>query len=194
MGRTVLCFVVGPGWIRYCEKPGISLPSPPYCPAMCEPSSEEADHLSLETGGDRGKSPQNPNDGEVVLYELFQYLIKNCISIIMEHRVPWSGHRTEPLPLRLLVSLILHPQRGLFGSLRGSVAFHRRVPGGRATSLDRQIRSSTPHLELVCRAIRPRLNRLSHFRDKGQPCELKSPRHQASRHPSFPLLPKRRAT
>lgn len=84
MGRTVLCFVVGPGWIRYCEKPGISLPSPPYCPAMCEPSSEEADHLSLETGGDRGKSPQNPNDGEVVLYELFQYLIKNCISRIME--------------------------------------------------------------------------------------------------------------
>ena len=55
MERTALCFVVGPGWIRNCEKPGISLPSPPYCPTMCEPSCEEADHQSLETGGDSGK-------------------------------------------------------------------------------------------------------------------------------------------
>lgn len=46
------------GWIRNCEKPGISLPSPPYYPAMCEPSCEEADHQSLEIGGDRGKLPQ----------------------------------------------------------------------------------------------------------------------------------------
>jgi hypothetical protein len=28
MERTALCFVVGSGWIRNCEKPGISLPSP----------------------------------------------------------------------------------------------------------------------------------------------------------------------
>lgn len=84
MERTALCFVVGRGGIRNCEKPGISLPSPPYCQAMCEPSCEEADHQSLETGGDRGKLPQNPNDRELVLYEVFQYLIKNFISILME--------------------------------------------------------------------------------------------------------------
>lgn len=44
MKRTALCFVVATGWIRNCEKPCISLPSPPYCPAMCEPSCEKADH------------------------------------------------------------------------------------------------------------------------------------------------------
>ena len=75
MERTALCFVVGPGWIRNCEKPGISLPSPPYCPTMCEPSCEEADHQSLDTGGDRGTVPQNPNDREAKFYTLFQYLI-----------------------------------------------------------------------------------------------------------------------
>lgn len=84
MERTALCFVVGSGWIRNCEKHGISLPSPPYCPAMCEPSCEEADHQSLETGGDRGKLPQTPDDRELVLYEVFQYLIKNRIRRFME--------------------------------------------------------------------------------------------------------------
>ena len=86
MERTALCFVVGPGWIRNCEKPGISLPSPPYCPAMCEPSCEEADHQSLETGGDRGKLPQTPSDRELALYEVFQYLSKNHIRQFMELR------------------------------------------------------------------------------------------------------------
>jgi hypothetical protein len=84
MERTALCFVVGSGWVRNCEKPGISLPSPPYCPAMCEPTCEEADHQSLETGGDRGKLPQNPNNGEVALYDLFQYFSENQIRRFME--------------------------------------------------------------------------------------------------------------
>ncbi len=70
MERTALCFVVGSGWIRNCEKPGISLPSPPDCPAICKPFCEEADHQSLETGGDKGKLPQNPNDIEVELNKL----------------------------------------------------------------------------------------------------------------------------
>ncbi|WP_377278971.1 hypothetical protein [Rhizobium sp. R86522] len=74
MKRTALCFVVGRGWIRNCEKPGVSLPSRSYCPATCEPSCEEADRQTLETDGDRGMLPQNPNDREAQLYNLFQYL------------------------------------------------------------------------------------------------------------------------
>lgn len=76
MERTALWFVIGSGWIRNCEKPGISLPSPPYCPAMCEPSCEETDHQSLETGGDRGKLPQNPNDRERHLISYFNILME----------------------------------------------------------------------------------------------------------------------
>jgi hypothetical protein len=52
------------------REPGISLPSPPNCPAICKPFCEEADHQSLETGGDKGKLPQNPNDIEVELNKL----------------------------------------------------------------------------------------------------------------------------